>query len=218
MNKAIFSLTVSLILRAAVIVTTPITIMENAFAKSGTGRHTGGSVAQATSISNSCLNPESNSNTNDNMISNGNCGGTISQQGRSGQASTPTTVQSANPNIEVQRSTTPGLGATPPTTGTLTIKSACDSSITPNNSGACPLALEIGFFVMDSANKVYTLTFFGGGSGPQSQSININPGEFQIESQPGPSNVVVSYSGGCMGGQPSNGQAGGDGGGTIGAG
>jgi|GEM_PF-4938249 len=105
MNKAIFSLTVSLILLAAVIVTTPITIMENAFAKSGTGRHTGGSVGQATSISNSCLNPESNSNTNYNMISNGNCGGTMSQQGKSGQASTPTTVQSANPSIEVQRST-----------------------------------------------------------------------------------------------------------------
>ena len=41
------------------------------------------------------------------MISNGNCGGTMSQQGRSGQASTPTTIQNANPNIEVQRATTP---------------------------------------------------------------------------------------------------------------
>ena len=30
-------------------------------------------VNQAASISNSCLNPVSNSNTNDNMISNGNC-------------------------------------------------------------------------------------------------------------------------------------------------
>jgi hypothetical protein len=50
------------------------------------------------------------------MISNGNCGGTISQQGRSGQSSNPTTVQSANPSTEVQRSTTtptqsPGLGS-----------------------------------------------------------------------------------------------------------
>ena len=66
-------------------------------------------VNQAASISNSCLNPVSNSNTNDNMISNGNCGGTVSQQGKSGQASTPTTVQNAYPTIEVQRSTTQPL-------------------------------------------------------------------------------------------------------------
>lgn len=39
------------------------------------------------------------------MISNGNCGGTVSQQGKSGQSSTPTTVQNTNPTIEVQRST-----------------------------------------------------------------------------------------------------------------
>ena len=37
------------------------------------------------------------------MISNGNCGGTVSQQGKSGQASTPTTMQTANPTMEVQR-------------------------------------------------------------------------------------------------------------------
>ncbi|MGN6632542.1 MAG: hypothetical protein ACTHKP_09945 [Nitrososphaeraceae archaeon] len=53
----------------------------------------------------SCLNPTSDSNINGNMISNGNCGGTVLQQGQSGQASTPTTVQNANPSIEVQRST-----------------------------------------------------------------------------------------------------------------
>jgi hypothetical protein len=51
------------------------------------------------------------------VISNGNCGGTISQQGSSGQDSTPTTVQNANPTIEVQRATTttqsPGVGLTP---------------------------------------------------------------------------------------------------------
>ncbi len=43
------------------------------------------------------------------MISNSNCGGTVSQQGRLGQASTPTTVQNANPTIEVQRSIQPLL-------------------------------------------------------------------------------------------------------------
>jgi hypothetical protein len=58
------------------------------------------------------LNPVSNSNTNDNMISNGNCGGTVSQQGKSGQASSPITVQNANPIVEVQRATT----AQPPLT------------------------------------------------------------------------------------------------------
>ena len=79
---------------------------------SASAKHSG-DVRQAASISNSCLNPVSSSNTNDNMISNGNCGGTVSQQGKSGQASTPTTVQNANPAVEVQRSTT----TQPPITG-----------------------------------------------------------------------------------------------------
>ena len=55
------------------------------------------------------------------MISNGNCGGTISQQGGSGQTSTPTTVQNANPTIEVQRSTT----TQPSVTGTHTTCTQC---------------------------------------------------------------------------------------------
>jgi hypothetical protein len=72
-------------------------------------------INQEASISNSCLNPTSDSNTYSNMISNGNCGGTISQEAKSGQASTPTTIQNANPTIEVQRSTTT---AQPPLTST----------------------------------------------------------------------------------------------------
>jgi hypothetical protein len=84
-------------------------------------------VNQAASISNSCLNPVSNSNTNDNMISNGNCGGTVSQQGKSGQASTPTTVQTGNPTIEVQRSTTT---AQPPLTTTRGNCTACFDPLT----------------------------------------------------------------------------------------
>jgi hypothetical protein len=115
MNQTSLTLIVPLILLAA-ISTTPIITAEDAFA-SKFQRHTGG-VGQAASITNSCLNPVSNSNTNDNMISNGNCGGTISLQGRSGQASTPTTVQNANPTIEVQRGTGTqpggGLGGGPP--------------------------------------------------------------------------------------------------------
>jgi hypothetical protein len=110
MNKANLSLIVPLILVAAVIVTTPVMVTEDAFARYE--RHTSGDVSQAASVRNSCLNPTSDSNTNDNIISNDNCGGTLSQQGKSGQASTPTTIQNANPRIEVQRSTqSPGLGS-----------------------------------------------------------------------------------------------------------
>jgi hypothetical protein len=98
---------------------TPVMIAEDAFARYQ--RHTGGDLSQAASITNSCLNPISNSNANDNMISNGNCGGTVSQQGKSGQASTPITVQNANPNIEVQRSTT----TQSPVTGTHTTCTQC---------------------------------------------------------------------------------------------
>ena len=111
MDISNLTLIVSLILLVTV-VTTPITVTEDSFARYQ--RHTGGDLSQAVSVRNSCLNPASNSNTNDNMISNGSCGGTISQQGGSGQTSTPTTVQNANPTIEVQRSTTTQL----PITGT----------------------------------------------------------------------------------------------------
>lgn len=103
----------------AAIVTTPVMLTEDAFARNQ--RHTGGNLNQIASITNSCLNPVSNSNANDNMISNGNCGGTVSQQGKSGQASTPITVQNANPNIEVQRSTT----TQSPVTGTHTTCTQC---------------------------------------------------------------------------------------------
>ncbi|HEY7079621.1 MAG TPA: hypothetical protein VH500_07970 [Nitrososphaeraceae archaeon] len=117
MNRTSLTLVIPLILLATV-VTTPVAITDDAFARNGHGKHSGGDLIQAVSVSNSCLNPVSNSNTNDNMISNGNCGGTISQQGKSGQASTPTTIQNANPIIEVQLSTTtqPPVTGTPPET------------------------------------------------------------------------------------------------------
>jgi hypothetical protein len=127
MNRTSLSLVIPLILLAA-LATTPVTVIEDAFARYQ--RHSGSDLSQAASISNSCLNPVSNSNTNNNMISNGNCGGTISQQGKSGQASTPTTVQNANPTIEVQRGTgtSPewGLGGGPPDIN------ACDECFSPN--------------------------------------------------------------------------------------
>jgi hypothetical protein len=110
----------------ATLATTPIMITEDAFARYQ--RHTGGGIGHAASITNSCLSPVSNSNTNGNMISNGNCGGTVSQQGKSGQASTPTTVQNANPTIEVQRSTST---AQPPLTTTRGNCTACFDPLTP---------------------------------------------------------------------------------------
>jgi hypothetical protein len=112
MNRISLTMVIPLIVLAA-LATTPITVIEDAFAKNG--RHAGGDLSQAASISNSCLNPVSNSNTNDNIISNGDCGGTISQQGGSGQASTPTTVQNANPTVEVQQFpfSSPPLGGEP---------------------------------------------------------------------------------------------------------
>ena len=64
------TLIVPLILLAAIAMT-PVTVTEDALAR--TGRHTS-DLSQAASVRNSCLNPVSDSNTNDNMISNGNCG------------------------------------------------------------------------------------------------------------------------------------------------
>ena len=72
-------------------------------------------VKQA-AVNNECLNPIFDSNEDiDNAVGVGNCGGTVSQQDESGQASAPITSQTANPAIELQRATTttqpPGLGA-----------------------------------------------------------------------------------------------------------
>lgn len=126
MNRANLILIIPLILLAA-IVATPIAVTQDSFARNGNGRHTD-DLRQAASISNSCLNPTSDSNTNSNMISNGNCGGTVSQQGKSGQASTPTTVQNANPAIEVQRVITT---AQPPLT---TTRGNCTACFDPLNA------------------------------------------------------------------------------------
>jgi hypothetical protein len=83
-----------------------VLISEDAFARDG-GRHSGGGDAsQAAAVSNECLNPILDSNTIDNMVGVGNCGGTISQQDESGQAGATTTHQTADPDIELQRATT----------------------------------------------------------------------------------------------------------------
>ncbi|HEY7082708.1 MAG TPA: hypothetical protein VH500_23705 [Nitrososphaeraceae archaeon] len=123
MNRTSLATVIPLILLAT-LATTPIMVTEDAFARYQ--RHTDSDLGQAVTTSTSCLNPVSNSNTNDNMISNGNCGGTVSQQGQSGQASNPTTVQDANPTIEVQRST-----SQPPLTTTRGNCTACFDPLTP---------------------------------------------------------------------------------------
>jgi hypothetical protein len=130
MNRTSLTLIVPLILLVA-IGATPIMITEDVFA-SKYQRHTSGNLSQAASITNSCLNPVFKSNTKDNMISNGNCGGTVSQQGKSGQASTPATVQNANPNIELQRATTTiPIRSPPPSTNSGTLSLAVSWQCNP---------------------------------------------------------------------------------------
>jgi hypothetical protein len=71
------------------------TTTENAFA----GKY---EINQATSTSNSCLNPLFDSSTFEIVSNIGNCGNTVSQQAEGGQASSPITLQIADPTIEVQ--------------------------------------------------------------------------------------------------------------------
>jgi hypothetical protein len=83
-------------------------ITEDVFAKQG--RYVGDTTSQAAAVSNECLNPILDSNTIDNVVGVGNCGSTVSQQDELGQAGATTTHQTANPTIELQRSTTPLTG------------------------------------------------------------------------------------------------------------
>jgi hypothetical protein len=106
---------IPLILFAALTVAISAMITEDAFARDG-GRYTG-DTSQAAAVSNECLNPILDSNTIDNVVGVGNCGGTVSQQDESGQAGATTTHQTANPTIELQRATTqsPPTGNPPQT-------------------------------------------------------------------------------------------------------
>ena len=101
---------IPLILLAATVAISS-TVSEDASARDG-GRYSG-DTSQAASVSNECINPILDSNTIDNVVGVGNCGGTISQQDESGQVSAPITSQTANPDIELQRAITsqPALGA-----------------------------------------------------------------------------------------------------------
>ena len=113
MHRANLTIITIPILLLAATVAISVTVSEDAFARE---RYSGDSTSQAASVNNECLNPILDSNNVDNAVGVGNCGGTISQQEESGQASAPITHQTANPTIEVQRSTTtqPPLTGTPP--------------------------------------------------------------------------------------------------------
>jgi hypothetical protein len=103
-------ITIPLLLLAATVAISSV-ITEDTLAREG--RYTGDSTSQAAAVSNECLNPIFDSNTIDNAVGLGNCGGTVSQQDESGSASAPITHQDANPTIELQRATT----TQPPLTG-----------------------------------------------------------------------------------------------------
>jgi hypothetical protein len=108
-----------ILLAAAVTVIISSTVSEDVFAREDVSAQDGGryltdsTTSQAAAVSNDCLSPILDSNTVDNVVGVGNCDGTVTQQDESGQASAPTTSQTANPTIELQRATTtqPGLGA-----------------------------------------------------------------------------------------------------------
>ncbi len=110
-NLTIIITTIPVLLLAAMVAISVI-VSEDAFARE---RYSGDSTSQAAAVNNECLNTILDSNTIDNAVGVGNCGGTVSQQDESGQASAPITSQTANPAIELQRATTttppPGLGA-----------------------------------------------------------------------------------------------------------
>ena len=111
-NLTIIITTIPVLLLAATVAISVI-VSEDAFARE---RYSGDSTSQAAAVSNDCLNPILDSNTIDNAVGVGNCGGTVSQQDESGLASAPITSQTANPAIELQRATTtqPPLTGTPP--------------------------------------------------------------------------------------------------------
>ena len=115
-NLTIIITTIPVLLLAATVAISVI-VSEDAFARE---RYSGDSTSQAAAVNNECLNPIFDSNTIDNAVDVGNCGGTVSQQDESGQASAPITSQTANPAIELQRATSttqPPLTGTPPTVG-----------------------------------------------------------------------------------------------------
>lgn len=113
MHRANLTIITIPVLLLAATVAISVMVSDDAFARE---RYSGDSTSQAAAVSNECLNPVLDSNTIDNVVGVGNCGGTVSQQEESGQASAPITHQTANPTIEVQRSQPPPDTESPPET------------------------------------------------------------------------------------------------------
>jgi hypothetical protein len=142
---AIVTISVLLLAAASTVSATPSVITEDVFAKSG--RYgTGDTTSQAASVNNECLNPILDSNTIDNMVDVGNCGGTVSQQDQSGQASAPITLQNANPTIELQRATTTQPPLTEPfgTALKAQLLTSLSEFLTPDEIAALKAQLEAG--------------------------------------------------------------------------
>jgi|SRR5215467_3221831 hypothetical protein len=195
MNRIGLTMVIPLVLLAT-LATAPIMITEDAFARYQ--RHTGsGNLNQAASITNSCLNPASNSNTNDNMINNGNCGGTISQQGKSEQASIPTTIQNANPNIEVQRSTStqPPMTPNPDSSTTLQVSFACATGF-----GSCPSSVQANITIGGNNPQPRTFILTNG----DIQPVTLGAGNYTVSELPLSNPNHVGFSGNC---KPSGGNA-----------
>jgi hypothetical protein len=74
------------VLFGAATVAVSVMVSEDAFARD---RRYSGDTSQAAAVNNECLNPILDSNTIDNAVGVGNCGGTVSQQHESGSASAP---------------------------------------------------------------------------------------------------------------------------------
>jgi hypothetical protein len=187
MNRTSLTMVVPFVLLAT-LASTPIMITEDVFARYQ--RHTGGGLSQSAWNSNSCLNPASNTNTNDNMISNGNCGGTISQQGKSGQASTPITVQNANPDIEVQRSTStqPPMTSIPDSSATLQVSFACVTGF-----GSCPSSVQVNITIAGSNPQPRTFLLTNG----DIQPVTLGAGNYTVTELPLSNPNHVSFSGDC---------------------
>ena len=139
-HSKIAFVTIPVLLLAA---TVAVSVMVSEDADAKDGRYSG-DTSQAAPVNNECLNPIFDSNTINNLVGVGNCGGTVSRQDESGQASAPITSQTANPTIELQRSTTtqPPLTGTPPTIQSCEL---CFVNLTPTQRSAFEDALSREF-------------------------------------------------------------------------
>ncbi len=159
---------IPVLLLAITTVATPSMITEDVFAKYG--RYgTGDSTSQAAAVSNECLNPILDSNTIDNALGVGNCGGTVSQQDESGSAAAPITHQSASPTIELQRNTGGGQHHS-------SVSSSSPQEPSPN-SGTVFLTVNVGPFVDQLSFAVSTDAVSPTGITPvnQEQTLTFSP-------------------------------------------